>query len=61
MMNADTKKYFSGLIGGFGAKAGLKKTCMLLKNITFIIIKTMSAPFYAPKHFCAYTKPEILL
>ncbi|WP_154915028.1 hypothetical protein [Klebsiella grimontii] len=24
MMNADTKKYFSGLIGGFGAKAGLE-------------------------------------
>lgn len=23
-MNADTKKYFSGLIGGFGAKAGLE-------------------------------------
>lgn len=42
-------------------KAGLKKTCISLKNITFIIRKTMSAPFYAPKHFCAYTKPEILL
>lgn len=37
MMNADTKKYFSGLIGGFGAKAGLKHRHKTMLSKDFLI------------------------
>lgn len=53
MMNADTKKYFSGLIGGFGAKAGLKTHHNQLIQKDLILKTQKYAPFCAPRHFVA--------